>query len=183
MPVAIGSMVERSAPGPNSLPGKEIVVKSVLVVAFVLVCVALTPAFAHSWYPLGWSGPISGGGTTSDHPENLCNNFASYACIVAGTQTFGIPLQRWRIDVWNSGGLNTSYLTNNTNTPGWIVVIGVTGLTWSFQPIPGAYEGIICQMFNPGSAGGIASVSWGASRYYYQAVFNGSYGGSLCYAP
>jgi len=158
-------------------------VKFALVVASVLVCAGLTPAFAHSWYPLGWSGPISGGGTTSDHPENLCQNFSSYACIVAGTQTFGVPLKEWRVDVWNSGGLNTTYYTNNTNTPGWIVVIGVTGLTWSIQPIPGSYGGVICQMFNPGSAGGIASVSWGASRYYYQAVFNGSYGGSLCYAP
>lgn len=80
--------------------------KPVSVVALVLVCVGLTPAFAHSWYPLGWSGPWSGGGTTSDHPENLCRNFSAYACVVAGAQTFGVPLKDW-VDVWNSGGLNT----------------------------------------------------------------------------
>jgi hypothetical protein len=155
--------------------------KSALAVALVFVCGAFTPASAHGWSPLGWSGPWSGGGITEDHPESLCNNFAAHACIVAGTQTFGIPLMKWRVDVWNSGGLNTHYFTNNTKTPGWIVVIGATGLHWSIQPMAGTYEGIICQMFQPGSAGGFASVNWGSSRFYYQAVFNGSFGGSLCH--
>jgi hypothetical protein len=154
--------------------------KSALVVALVLACGAITPASAHSWSPLGWSGPWSGGEITDGHPERFCNDYAAYTCIVAGTQTFGIPLTQWRIDVWNSAGLNTTYLTNTRGTPGWIVVIGVTGLTWGIQPMGGTYEGVTCQMFQPGSAGGFASVNWGSSRFFYQAVFNGSFGGSLC---
>ena len=152
-----------------------------LVVSLVLVFVS-APASAHWWYPLGWSGPYAGGGTTSDHPENLCKNYAAYACIVSGTETFGIPLEKWPIQVWNSAGLDTTYYTNDTRTPGWIVVIGVTGLTWGFRPIPGANERtrIYCQMFSPGQAGGVASVSWGSSRYYYQATFAGSFGGGPC---
>lgn len=154
--------------------------KPLLIAALIALCVSLSPAFAHSWSPLGWSGVWSGGGTTSDHPENLCQNYTSYACVVAGTQTFGNPLQQWQVSVWNSGGLNTYYLTNNTNTPGWIVVIGVTGLSWSIQPTPGTYNGVTCQIFDPGVASGVASLNWGTARYYYQAVFNGSFGGSLC---
>lgn len=186
MATAGGPIVQRSAPRRiASQRRKEKIVKLALVVMFVLLCAGTTPAIAHSWYPLGWSGPIDGGGTTNDHPENLCQRFSSYACIVAGTQTFGIPLQKWRIDVWNSGGLNTSYYTNDKDTKGWIVVIGAIGQLWQFTPVPGTYNGIFCSMFNPASASGVASLPWGSSstRRYYQAVFNGSYGGSLCVAP
>jgi len=138
------------------------------------------PLSAHCWYPLGWSGPWSGGGTTSDHPENLCKNYAAYACIVSGTESFGIPLEKWPIYVTNSAGLATTYWTNNTRTPGWIVVIGVTGLSWGFTPLGGTHNHVTCQMFTPGQAGGLASVTWGSSRYYYQATFAGSFGGGPC---
>lgn len=157
--------------------------KRVLAVAVFAYCVAAAPAFAHSWSPLGWAGPYPGGGTTIYHPENLCKDFTGYVCIVSGTQTFGIPLEEWRIHVSNSGGLSTDYYTDDRDNPGWIVVIGVTGLSWNFTPIPGSYGGIVCQMFTPGQAVGLASQSYGGSRYYYQAVFNGSFGGGLCYEP
>lgn len=148
----------------------------------LLLCVAVMPALAHNplFTPQGWSGPYSGGGTTSDHPENLCQNFTQHVCIVAATHTHGIALKKWPIDVSNSAGLFARYLTNDTVTPGWIVVIGAKNLSWTFRPAPGTHNNVTCQMFSPDQAGGIASVEWGSARFYYQAVFNGSFGGSTC---
>jgi hypothetical protein len=146
--------------------------KKLLAFAILAACVAATPVFAHSLYPLGWNGPYSNGGTTSSHPENLCQHFASSACIVAAAHASGVPLTKWRIDVRNSRGLNTQYYTNDTNTPGWIVVVGVTGISWTFEAMVGSYNGNVCAMFTPGPVNGIATQSWSGGNHYYQATFS-----------
>jgi hypothetical protein len=150
----------------------------------VLLSLAAAVGFAASqWSPYGWSGPYPNGGVGTIYPENLCASFTPYACIVAGVKTFNTALTKWPVNVQNSAGLNVDYTTNNRDTPGWIVVIGVTGLSWTISPAIGSHNGIFCDSMFPSPAGGSASVAYGSARYFYQAVFEGTYLGGPCIVP
>ena len=73
----------------------------------------------------------------------------------------------------NNGGLNVTYYTNNGNTPGWIMVLGVPGLSWSFSGMPGAYGGRVCQYFSPAVVSYYAGTAYGSSRYFYESSSGG----------
>lgn len=154
--------------------------RSLLLVLLLCGLNALSMAHNPSFLPSGWSGPTSGGGTSSSHPENLCKNFTTYACMVGGINSFGYGLGNWPVYVTNSAGESFSYSTNNGGTKGWIVVIGVTGRGWSYSAPPGSHDGKVCQIMTPSAASGLANTAYGTSRYYYQATINGSFGGTLC---
>jgi hypothetical protein len=155
-----------------------------LLVAFAIgIFFAGGPAHAHSdtFLPVGWSGPWYDGSTLLGHPERLCGlYYPSYACLVASTSYLSQGLIRWPIWVRNNQGLDVLYCTNDRDTRGWIVVIGVPGLSWSFTPIFWFFRECgtpnRCNMFIPGEAGGIASLPWNSSGgTYYQANHHGNY--------
>lgn len=153
----------------------------VSVVALISL-LAVVPALAHDPYfsTLGWSGPYAGGGTTTGHPEQLCNSYPGLVCMVAAAHSFGVGLGDWPIYVTSSGGFSALYRTNTANTRGWIVVLGTSGHSWGFMAYPGSYGGRVCDMFTPAGTSGIPLLNWGTSRYYYQAIMNGSFAGGVC---
>ncbi len=91
----------------------------------------------------------------------------------------GRGLVKWPIWVSNTQGLGVRYCTNDTRTKGWIVVIGVTGLSWAFTPLfdySQCNTPSRCQAFNPGTAGGPAFLPWNSSSgTYYQSNHHANY--------
>lgn len=164
--------------------GRNLVKQSTILVIAALVLSVATANAGHSFATPGWSGPIAGGGTTSSHPENLCNRpeFFSKACVIASVSSLGaVGLRKWPVSVSNTGGMsNVQYTTNNTSTPGWIVVVGNTGLFWTIVVNPGSFNGQFCSAMNPGNASGFASTAWGSSRFFHKANFYGSFAGGHC---
>jgi hypothetical protein len=183
-PLVLGRMATRIA----GLDGAR--ARHLKLCALIALCFASAPAFGHiGFYPQGWSGLWSNGIADPTHPEHLCGSYPEHTCIVAATHTFNSPLTRWPISVRNNAGLNVIYCTDDRRNRGWIVVIGVTGLSWVFEPLPGTgppwcdgMGGIRCTYFVPAQDGGIGSVpwNWGGGNYYYQAVFGGTFGGFPC---
>lgn len=159
--------------------------KRLLVGLLISVLLAATPASAHQWnfFPIGWAGPFYDGSTAQYHPERLCGLYCpSYACVVASTSYLGLGLVRYPVWVTNNQGLAVHYCTNDRDTKGWIVVIGVTGLSWSFAPLFSSWyfdncnTPNRCNMFTPGTTGSTAWLPRNSSGgTYYQATHHGNY--------
>lgn len=155
--------------------------KNTLFALVISILIAAAPAFAHqgNFFPIGWSGPWFDGSTAQYHPERFCGlYYPSYACLVASTSYAGVGLVRWPILVTNNQGLAVRYCTNDRDTKGWIVVVGQTGLSWSFRPefdYSTCNTPKRCNMFTPGIASSIASQPWNSSSgTYYQATHQGN---------
>ena len=119
-------------------------------------------------------GPYPNAPVGKQYPTNLCQYYTQAVCLTAGLQDqYGVALQKYRLDVTNSGGLNTTYYTDDRDTKGWIVVLGVPGLTWGFSGFPGAYGGRVCQYFSPAVISYYAGTAYGSSRYYYESISAG----------
>lgn len=153
-----------------------------LLVVALLVCGAFTvPAFSqgrNTFSPQGASGPHPNGGTGNRYAEDLCKNFVSKICMIAGVHAYSRGLGAWPVIVQNSRGLNVEYTTNTRNSRGWIVVIGAVGSSHSFIAKPGRWaprhnNNINCQFFDPGTVVVRPNVAYGTRRYYYKAVAGG----------
>ncbi len=152
-----------------------------LLATALLVCGAYAaPAFSqgkNSFSPQGSSGPYPNGHMGKNYAEDLCRNFTSHVCMIAGVHTGFMGLGKWPITVQNSLGLNVEYTTNTANTRGWIVVIGGVGISHSFTATPGAWaygiNRVRCQFFGPGTVVIRPTVAYGSQRYYYKAVTAG----------